>query len=46
MIPFISFKHSRPGWQIDLMVDSGSQGNVIKIDVIPSNYEVNYLDKI
>ena len=28
------------------MIDSSSQGNVIKIDFLASNYKVNYLDKI
>ena len=46
MIPFGSFRHCKADRQIDLMIDSGSQGNIIKMDVIPRNYKVNHVDKI
>ena len=46
MIPFVSFRHSKADRQIDLMIDSGSQGNIIKMDVIPRIYKVNHVDKI
>ena len=46
MIPFVSFRHSKADWRIDLMINSVSQGNVIKMHVIPRNYKVNHEDKI
>ena len=46
IIPFVSFRHSKADRQIDLMIDSGSQGNIIKMVVMTRNYKVNHVDKI
>ena len=46
LIPFISFEYPGSKQGIDLMIDSGSQGNVIKVDVLPRNIEINYSKRI
>ena len=43
-IPFISFLcHEQ---RVDIILDSGSQGNVIKFEVLPLNVQINYSDQI
>ena len=43
-IPFISFLcHEQ---RVDIILDSGSQGNVIKFEVLPLNIQINYSDQI
>ena len=43
-IPFISFScHEQ---RVDIILDSGSQGNVIKFEVLPLNVKINYSDQI
>ena len=46
LIPFLSFKTSPIGQQIDLMIDSGSQGNVIMPNTLPPNIRVNQSEEI
>ena len=46
LIPFVSFKYPCNEQRIDLMIDSDSQGNVIKINVLPRNIKINYSKKI
>ena len=46
LIPFISFKSSPFSQQIDLMIDSDSQGNVLKFNILQKNIRINQLEKI
>ena len=46
LIPYVSFKYPHLERQLDLMIDSGSQGNVIRINVLPPSVRINYHDKI
>ena len=46
LIPFISFEYPYIERKIDLMIDSGSQGNVIKSDALPYSVKLNHNERI
>ena len=46
LIPFISFRYPCIQGKIDLMIDSGSQGNVIKSHALPHGVKVNHNERI
>ena len=46
LIPFISFKYPYIEGKIDLMIDSGSQGNIIKSYALPHGVKVNHKERI
>ena len=44
LIPFISFSFS--DYQINFMLDSGSQGNIIKIGLVPKCLKINKTETV